>query len=385
MKRLVFRILFLLFFSTNVTVIAQETLSISGVVVDEKQNPVKDATVFISGSKRITATNDEGKFNFAGIAAGNYQISTKMLGYEAPSMLINVLDKSVNLVIRLEIKTNMLRDVVIGTDKNRESYLAIFKDQFLGTSSEARKSIILNPEVLYFTKKTIGEYNLSLVAESDELLIVKNEQLGYRIRYLLKDFTYDSKTRITYYQGDSNFEELVGNSEEKKKWAENRAKAYYGSLMHYLRSVYANSSVAEGFITNQMVKSRNSFDRKLYMMPNPISFDTLVTKIDSSFISFKFTALNVAYNPKKLARIQKREVKRQEQGNDKEVSKKSTADDLQIADPTGENSQLFLSLKEAIIDARGSALEGARTFLIRGIWANKRIGDQLPFEYRPPN
>lgn len=119
------------------------------------------------------------------------------------------------------------------------------------------------------------------------------------------------------------------------------------------------------------------------MNPYPVSFDTLVTTLDSSFISFKFTALNVTYNPKKVARLQRKEVKRQEKTTNKPLEKTSQ-DDLLTVDPTGESSQLLLHLKEAIIDARGSAFSGSQTFLIRGSWANKRIGDQLPFEYLPP-
>ncbi|MET4084139.1 hypothetical protein ABIB40_004113 [Pedobacter sp. UYP30] len=378
------RLLFILTVFISANALAQEAYTISGIVINKKQEPIKNATVFISGSKKITATDANGRFTFDGMTAGNYQISTKMLGYDAPAQAITIHDRSVSITISLSAKSITLNEVNIGTDKNRERFYNMFKTQFLGGSKDAKNCTILNPETIDFSSKGVGPDDILLKANASDLLIIKNEQLGYKIKYLLRSFEYNSKTHITFYDGDTNFEEMAGTDEQKKVWATNRLAAYNGSLMHFLRSVYSNTVLNEGFIANQMVKSRNSFDPKIYMIPTPVKFDTLVTKIDTSFISFKFTALNIVYNPKEVVRLKDKELKIQKQTNHTTAEKPSGKDALVNITEIKKSSQLFLYLKEAVIDARGSVSTGYKTFLIRGNWANKRIGEQLPFEYLPP-
>ncbi len=384
MKHFSFQMLSLVLICIGLNARAQETFKISGIVVDQKNEPIPNATIFISGSKKITATNIDGRFVFAELAAGNYIISTKLLGYSAPSQTVIITDKSVAISIGVEAKSIALKEVSIGIDKNRERYLNIFKDQFLGTSRSAANCVILNPELINFTGKNLPYDNVFLKADADDLLTIENKQLGYRVKYLLKAFEYNSKTTVTYYEGDSNFEDLDGTDEQKQIWAKNRLAAYSGSLMHFLRSVYSNTVLSEGFITNQMVKSSNSFDIKLYMNPTPVSFDSLVTIVDSSFVSFKFTALNVLYNPKKASKVREKNERKPEEKSNQKGEKPDRKEDLLIVNSAGESSQLLLYLPEAVIDARGSVSTGHKTFLIRGNWAGKRIGAQLPFEYLPP-
>ena len=233
MKHFSFQMLSLVLICIGLNARAQETFKISGIVVDQKNEPIPNATIFISGSKKITATNIDGRFVFAELAAGNYIISTKLLGYSAPSQTVIITDKSVAISIGVEAKSIALKEVSIGIDKNRERYLNIFKDQFLGTSRSAANCVILNPELINFTGKNLPYDNVFLKADVDDLLTIENKQLGYRVKYLLKAFEYNSKTTVTYYEGDSNFEDLDGTDEQKQIWAKNRLAAYNGSLMHF--------------------------------------------------------------------------------------------------------------------------------------------------------
>lgn len=375
----------LVFVGTNA--IAQTAYTISGIVTDENQGPIKGVTVFISGSQQITATDAGGRFTFNRMAAGNYLVSTKMLGYAAASQAVTIHDKSASITFALLVKAIVLDEVKIGVDKYRDKYLSIFRDQFLGTSANAVSCMIVNPEIIHFNSQKFGPQHIILKADADDLLIIENNYLGYRIKYLLKSFEYTSSSRLTFYDGDTNFEELEGNDKQKKIWEQNRLMAYEGSLMHFLRSVFANTVVDEGFVTNQLFKSKNMFDPRTYVDPALVKFNTLVTPVDSSFVAFKFTALNIVYDAKKAARLIKSELKeqeKQEKAKNKQVEESYHEDKSPAVDETGEDSQLLLHLKEAVIDARGSVFTGYRTFLIRGNWAKKRIGDQLPFEYQPP-
>ena len=68
------RLLFILFLFLCTESFGQETYLISGTIVDEKQVPINGATVFISGSKKMTASDRNGRFSFEGILPGNYAL-----------------------------------------------------------------------------------------------------------------------------------------------------------------------------------------------------------------------------------------------------------------------------------------------------------------------
>lgn len=370
MYKIARQFLFILIVLTSINVKAQETYTISGKVVNENAEPIQGATVFISGTKIITVTDVDGQFSFKGIVAGNYTVSTSMLGYSTPSQPLTVTNESLNMIIPMNIKPFMLEEVTIGSQGMRNVQYRIFVKQFLGTSKNAKQCVILNPEVLNFSRKKVSEFHMSLEADADDFLIIENKRLGYRVKYLLSTFTYNPKTTITFYEGDAYFEELAGSDKQLKAWTQNRLDAYQGSLMHYLRSIFAGKTVEEGFITNQLVRSDNAMDLQYYIHPDSVNFSALVSPIDSSFVSFRFGVLNIYNDPKKAAPSKKQE-------NIKE-------DEMSALVLTSKNSQLLLREDRAIIDNRGSTVAGNRTFLIRGNWAGKRIGDQLPFEYMPP-
>lgn len=281
------RLLFVLLLFINFSLFAQDTYTLSGVVINEKSAPIKGATVFISGSKMITATDNEGRFTFDGIKSGNYSISTKMLGYAALAQDAIVQDKSLHISIIMKVKPILLNVVNIGTDNNWRNHYALFKDQFLGTSENAKNCVILNPEIINFSSQKITKYHMLLNADADDFLIIENKRLGYRIKYLLRTFNYNATKRITYYDGDCYFEELVGTDKQKKVWERNRAIAYGGSLMHFLRSVYTKTTINEGFRINELVKIEGQLGEKYALNPNPVNFDMLISTMNSSFVSFK--------------------------------------------------------------------------------------------------
>jgi hypothetical protein len=363
-----YRLLFIFILLVNINVLAQSRYTVSGVVTDESGKIQKGATVFISGTQKITSSDNEGRFEFANVDAGTYQLSVKLLGFYPFTENVQLHDKSVTINIRLKVKTIMLNQVVIGNNSNWEANYAIFKEQFLGTSANAEKCVITNPKVISFG--TAGRNVLT--AEADEFLIIENKQLGYRIQYLLKDFQFDKTLLRTKYDGDTNFEELEAEPLMKMQWAKNRLTAYRGSLMHYLRSVYNNSQVKEGFLTHQLYQERGGgFGQSTKVDNRLVNFDTIKMVIDTTFISLKFTAMLIEFNPEKANQILQK-------GIDPYVK----SDPVFTGNMSNNTSVLKLFLPYAIIDRKGS-YTSYRTFLVQGNWGKRRIGDQLPFEYQP--
>ncbi len=346
--------------------LAQDKYTITGLVTDHSGQPVKSATVFISGSEKMTITDADGKFSLNNLSSGNYHVSVSMLGYASLTEAIMIQRKSVEVKFTLVIKSIVLNTVKIGSNRAWFRNYEVFKEQFLGQTQNGRQCEILNPEVLSFeTNKGI------LAAEADDFLIIENKRLGYRIRYRLKYFSYNTQTQNLGYDGEASFAQLDAKAFPKNEWTKNRLDTYNGSMMHFLRATYANTALKQGFLTYRVLKEakRYNTDASAYtevsMDKRPIKFDTVVNIIDDSFISLAATHLYVLYDPSAARKI-------------------NTTKDVAKLDVISLNrgSTLKFYLNQALLDNRGSYAD-YRTFLIKGDWSKLRIGDRLPFEYSP--
>jgi hypothetical protein len=341
----------LLFF---ITAKAQETFTISGTVSNQKGEVLSAATAFIDGSQRTVVTDDKGNFRFNNIAKGTYQIVVNMLGYNSIKQTVNVKEAAIQLSFVLPEKQITLNEVVVGDNSQRKEFLKIFTKYFMGESDNAKACKMLNPEVIDFsTEKTLVK------ATSDKFLIIENPNLGYHVKYLLRNFRYDKKLQTTIYDGECIFENMAGTPEQQQQRKINRQKAYTGSLMHYLRSLYKNTARQEGFLTYAVTGLGMGFA----VDPNPINTEQIIKRTDSGFFSFSYKkSLHTVFDKKKAS------------AEDKYTSGRIILEDL---GKTGSILQL-----NAEIDSRGS-YEHYKDILIQGYWGTKRIGDQLPLEYDP--
>jgi hypothetical protein len=331
---------------------AQDNISITGTIKNAKGISLADASVFIAGSQKSTINDGNGTFKFNNLSPGTYQVIINLLGYA--SIKKNILLDGRNALIDTIMveKQIQLDEVVIGDGLQRKNFMKIFNKYFMGESVNAKGCKILNPEKIEFsTNKKL------LKATTDDFLIIENNRLGYKIKYLLKSFQYDSGNDATFYEGESIFEEMDGSSEQKISWEANRKKSYEGSLMHYLRALYANKTQEEGFLTYAIL----NFTFPLVIAPNPVFPEQLIQHTDPNFVNFKYKKrLYTLYDKKKAEAGQK-------PTNKTEVT-------IDLAD-TG--SILML---HAAIDKRGSYSD-YKAILIQGFWGTKRIADQLPMEY----
>ena len=333
---------------------AQQKFNISGTISNAKGEKLEAATVFIAGSQSATVTDSKGYFQLPNTLPGSYQIIISLIGYTSVKRDITLRDQSVVIDTAMQEKAIMLDVVSIGDESQRAKHLKTFLKYFLRESENAKSCTLLNPEKIEFsTNKT------DLKASSEEFLIIENKNLGYRMKYLLQTFTYNSARETTAYDGEAIFEDLKGNAQQQEIWLKNRKAAYEGSLMHYLRSMYSNKARQEGFITYAI----QNFDFPLRIAPNPVGTEQLVKHPDSTFMEFKYKRrLYTIYDKKKAA----------------EEDKLSTRPSIEITmDKTG--SVLMLHSE---IDSRGSYAT-SKPLLIQGFWGRKRIADQLPLEYQP--
>lgn len=251
-----FAIIIAVFFIGMVQLQAQAYV-LTGKVTDAGTgNPVAGASVFFSNTSIGTATNDKGVFTLHNIPSGKLDLVVSSLGYETYFETINAGSTTNELAIKLKAKANELANVVVGTYE-KDGWTKWGKDflnDFIGTSSNSFNCIIKNREIIKFRYSQKRNY---LEAFADEPLLIENRALGYTIRYKLEAFTHDFKGGMISYYGFPLFEEMQGNARKTKKWQENRKDVYYGSMMHFMRCLFANKILENSFEVRKLVKKEN--------------------------------------------------------------------------------------------------------------------------------
>jgi len=98
--------------------------SISGVLQNEKGNPIDAATISILNTSYQTISNQKGLFAFYELKNGKYTVSIKSLGYADVSKEININatgnSKSTDIKFTLIASTNQLDEVVVTAEKKEE-------------------------------------------------------------------------------------------------------------------------------------------------------------------------------------------------------------------------------------------------------------------------
>lgn len=367
--RTIFHILFAV---VCFTARAQNGLELKGRVVDERKAAMPGATVFLGGTKYATTADTAGYFRLAGLKAADYKVIVKVVGYKPLVRSIVMRDKNQELTVQLEPDPKYLKAVTVKPDKSWLDNLETFKQQFLGESDNAGLCKLVNPGVLNFIydRKT-GD----LTATADEMLIVTNKQLGYRLKYVLVQFTYNSDKGSVLFEGFPAFEELHGSADEEAQWKANRRQAYYGSIRHFMRSVYNQNCKAEGFVVYK-IKNRTPMSSQaagkigVRIDYSPIVFDTLLTVVDEHHKQLGFNdALYVIFTRQK-------EPTGYADGGHSFAGAYTTR-----SVPQGQVSIVNRS-GPVLVDENGAFLPTASLYF-EGFMGWKKVGDLVPFEYDP--
>jgi hypothetical protein len=227
---------------------ARPTATLTGTVVDaETGTPLAGAHVFIASSLLGTATDGEGRYRLEQIPLGSHRIYVSMLGFEAATAPFSPRRDSL-YTHDFELAFDVLElggvTVTGEHDPRWKKRLRRFNTLFLGETENARRTEIINPEVLDFDVKWWGKF----IATASAPLVIENRALGYRVTYFLKEFISEGST--IKYDGEPLFEALEPASpEEAEAWEERRRTAYAGSFRHFLLSLLGDSTEAAGFRT----------------------------------------------------------------------------------------------------------------------------------------
>ena len=227
--------------------------NISGSILSQADGkPVAAASVFLNNTTVGTKSTDDGTFILHNVKPGAYELIISNIGFETYRQKITLNDAGLALpVIIIVPKTHMLQEVTIKVDPNHKRNLdwfyERFKTEFLGATDLAKDCKILNPDALDID---FDEPNNTITATSSDYLEIENDGLGYRIKYLLTNFTYvniGKNEKEIFYEGPALFTEMKGTAQQERRWKKKREEVYEGSARHFLRSVLDNRAAENGF------------------------------------------------------------------------------------------------------------------------------------------
>jgi CarboxypepD_reg-like domain len=244
--------------------------ALSGSVTDSATGkPIAAVSVFLNGTSIGTTTHDDGSFRLTGIPAGGYQLIISAVGFAPFQAVINTSFIPSNLNVTLHRRASELAAVTVVPDIQNgwNKWGGTFWDYFIGTTDNASSCTIENKEVLRF------HYNRKskrLVVSAVEPLIIVNRALGYTIEYRFGEFSYDFSDPLVKFNGFLFFREMTPTyNGQQRVWESARQRVYFGSLIHFMRSLYQGRLHEEGFLILHQVKKPNTEKERVIAIYNP--------------------------------------------------------------------------------------------------------------------
>jgi hypothetical protein len=342
------------------SLIASAQYNFKGKIIDSaSREPLAGASVFCQNTTIGTATNKQGEFSLE-LKSGGYDLIITYTGYKIKELRINSGDLSLDNIEMVKEEKSLGEVIITSNNEVKdgwEKYGTFFVDHFVGTTPNAGKFTIENPEVLkfYYLKRS---NKLRVLAS--EPVIMQNAALGYNLRYQLDSFVYYYNTDINTYRGYCLFTEMEGDDNLKKTWAKNRRNAYFGSKLHFMRSYYDNAVEQEGFLIEMLQDGSTTKFNRLNNLYDTAYYGALdsVGEVEIWFPRL----ISVSYT--------------------KSRPEKEYLEMFGLPlDVLTQNS--YINLRNAVGIKENGYFYDQRDWVNQGYWGWKNIADALPYDYFP--
>ena len=371
LKNSLFALVFMVSMVGSVLAQPNTRASISGRVLETGTGePIVGAHVFIANSMIGSVTDLDGNYDLVNVPTGAHRLYVSMLGFESDFLDI-MLRTSRAYTFDFELTGSILEagEIVVEAerDKNWKKRLRKFTRLFIGETTNALETSIINPEVLDFEDKR-GTFTAVAAAP----LIIENRALGYRIQYFLEDFK-STPSRVQY-DGEGLYEEMDASSpEQAKRWEEKRRASFMGSFRHFMLAVIAGWAEAQGFKTYSRPSVGggvgDTFNRNTAMADQrfPLDAGSLLSpgEAPNEYILDFDGHMEVVY-----------------MGEKEDQAYLDWSWKPKRSNPRFQTSWTFLDHGPAVVDYKGDTLDPYGV-VFSGYWAFERVADDPPKEYRP--
>ncbi|WP_430902461.1 carboxypeptidase-like regulatory domain-containing protein [Paraflavitalea sp. sgz302552] len=222
------------------------------------KQPLSGASAFCPNtSYGATATND-GYF-YLKLPPGGYDLTVSYTGYERKNFRITANHIATDtLFVELAAAEKVMSEVaVVASNEVPDGFAKygnFFLENFFGTTENAKKCVLKNPEALrfFYNKK---RNRLKVLTKED--LQITNYALGYKIKYQLDSFIFEYNNNTSQFIGFALYNEIDTTEEARIQFKKNRARTYLGSRLHFMRSYYENRITEEGFMIEKLGPNPN--------------------------------------------------------------------------------------------------------------------------------
>jgi len=221
---------------------------VSGRVTDaEDGEPIPGVSVFIDGSAVGITTDSAGYYRLTIPGSGSYKLVASHAGYQLFSKEIETGQKSTVLDVALYFRT--LDEVkVTETVKARKEDIILFWRKILGKQPD-KTIFATNPEKVFYYYNPKSRI---LTVSCPVPLQISNLKTGYHIEYILDRFTHDYNTNASFWSAQFMFKELEPeDTKQKNSWIKNRENVYRVSLSNFIKALYNDSLMENGFFIAQ--------------------------------------------------------------------------------------------------------------------------------------
>jgi len=177
---------------------------INGEVLDfETREPIDIASLYFNGTFVGTTTDSLGNFELDITKYASRALTVSAVGYYSKS--IATLTPGEIHLVELIPRIFSIEEVSVSTEslvRKRRACMRIFKREFIGLTSNARRCYILNEQDISFN---YGSDTDTLRAYASKPLRIQNLSLGYVFTYYLDSFEYARKKQTMRYYGSIVF------------------------------------------------------------------------------------------------------------------------------------------------------------------------------------
>jgi hypothetical protein len=392
--------IYILFFLSIISIPAiAEKHTIYGIVTDSiTGRPIAGAIVFMNKTTFFSYTDSSGKFQLDSVEKFStsiicYKKDYNLLVYELPEINKNILCKFV--CTPTLIKPVVPPDSIL--NKNINLWQEIFLKQFLGQSNNAFACELANPLALRYNYNSNTKI---LKITAVDPLIFLNESTGYMLTTILEEYAVNINTSTSYGEYFVGFKPLTTKSiVTNEVWTNNRKNTYYGSPMHFIRSLFANEWKNESFSIDffeRYYENESLYTQQKSSATN--SGEEIIFINEKDFVKRKFIDVKVKVNDtKKMVLKMDESTHKYYFSFDSLILRVGYGKGIMVAPYYSYSQSSFTNLLKAeyplsllinnpqektFVEANGNYFPESQ-IVMQGYWRWLRVADVLPLNYYP--
>jgi outer membrane receptor for ferrienterochelin and colicins len=265
----------LISFSINIFSNAQDNLSIVGLVLNEINEPIRNANVLLEGMEGGTASNSVGEFVFKNLNEDTYTIVVSFVGYETikKEILINKNNNPLNLIFYLNKKEIEIDNIVVTGTRTQKRF----------SDSPVRTELIPAKEIEQSGSTRLND----ILLEQSGLAVTNDHGQGIQMQGLDPDYTLimiDGEPLIGRTTGTLELSRFTLTNLKQIEIVKGPSSSLYGSeaLAGVINLITNTSDVPLGFDFQSIYKTNNTID----LFGNTVfNFDDLHVTLSANSLS----------------------------------------------------------------------------------------------------